>query len=494
MNRSSFKINYFRMTLVIYILLFSALPAFCGTLTLDTNAAVAQYFERAKQNEAALIAFLHKMPKGADLHNHPSGTVYTESLLDNAIRNNLVFDRVEQTFVRATSNPSYTATELKYEFWKTAEVLDALSMRNNDKDSESGHTRFFRSFERFDSVMPDNEGMLSEIIARAAAQNISYLELMTPSAAYDLGKMEEKIKSLEHAKQKILAEYAKKGTPVDVEVAYVVALNRGFVPQEMQEPFDERTYADYFRRLTSNAMQLVASMQDSQVRGITILSPEDAWFSRNYFELQMKIIDEEWRKLSPAQRKVVRLNLHAGELTLEYSPYEIMRNRISETIRLGHATRIGHGVSVMWEDNVYELLKKMRDEKIAVEICLTSHEGILKVAGADTHPFRLYWDAGVPVTLCTDDEGISRSNLTAEFAKAAQWFDLSYGELKWIAFNNLEYSFIPGESMFKEGDYNRPKRGGEFPAHSQKAVMQQKLWKAFFDFERQMEQNIKIFE
>ena len=81
------------------LLLLYAAPALCGTLTLDTSPAVSAYFERDKQNEATLIAFLHKMPKGADLHNHPSGAIYTESLVDAAIERNLDYDRIEQAFL-----------------------------------------------------------------------------------------------------------------------------------------------------------------------------------------------------------------------------------------------------------------------------------------------------------------------------------------------------------------------------------------------------------
>ncbi|WP_202966326.1 hypothetical protein, partial [Treponema endosymbiont of Eucomonympha sp.] len=47
----------------------SAAFGWTGGVTKGTSRAVSRYFERAKANESTLVAFLHKMPKGADLHN-----------------------------------------------------------------------------------------------------------------------------------------------------------------------------------------------------------------------------------------------------------------------------------------------------------------------------------------------------------------------------------------------------------------------------------------
>ena len=53
-----------------------------------------------------------------------------------------------------------------------------------------------------------------------------------------------------------------------------------------------------------------------------------------------------------------------------------------------------------------------------VEINLSSNEGILGVEG-DAHPFPVYRSAHVPVALSTDDEGVSRIDLTHEYVRAA---------------------------------------------------------------------------
>jgi hypothetical protein len=50
--------------------------------------------------------------------------------------------------------------------------------------------------------------------------------------------------------------------------------------------------------------------------------------------------------------------------------------------------------------------------------------------------------------LSTDDEGVSRIDLTHEFTRAALTYGLSYGQLKTLARNSLEYAFLPGDSLW----------------------------------------------
>ena len=79
-----------------------------------------------------------------------------------------------------------------------------------------------------------------------------------------------------------------------------------------------------------------------------------------------------------------------------------------------------------------------------------------------------------------------------EYAKAAQWFGLSYGNLKWLAFSSLEYSYLPGESLFINGDFNRPKTA--LPQGSAKALLEQQLRHDFQRFEANMEKNIQLMK
>jgi adenosine deaminase len=89
----------------------------------------------------------------------------------------------------------------------------------------------------------------------------------------------------------------------------------------------------------------------------------------------------------------------------------------------------------------------MAAHHVMVEINLTSNDVILGVHGAE-HPLPMYMKHGVPVALSTDDEGVSRIDLTHEYVRAAEDFGLDYPTLKQMARNSLSYSFLPGDSLW----------------------------------------------
>ena len=94
----------------------------------------------------------------------------------------------------------------------------------------------------------------------------------------------------------------------------------------------------------------------------------------------------------------------------------------------------------MYEDHPYDLLKEMAAKHIMVEINLTSNDVILGVRRKD-HPFPIYRCFGVPVSLSTDDEGVSRIDMTHEYVRAAETYALSYADLKQMVRTGLEYDF-----------------------------------------------------
>lgn len=469
-----------------------------GTVTLNTDKRVAAFFDHCKSNEASLIAFLHKMPKGADLHSHPSGSIYPEGMIDQAIAKGLFYDRSSRGFTdKQPAENFYPAGDLRFDYQKYNEVLDSLSIRNTAKESESGNVHFFTAFGRFGPALPPAEDQMHEIVSRAAAQNISHLELMTspssnPDGSVNQEKTREKLTRYNAAIAKTLQELKDAGTPSELTVLWSLGLYRDATPKQDGKPTMDG-YEDWWRRQTAGTLEAAHVCKDLGAVAVTILSPEDSWVSRTQFPLQFAIIDEEWQALQQKHPdNTVRMNPHGGELTLEYSPYGNLRSRMSDTLAKGHASRVGHGVSVMWDDNVYAILKTMRDKKIALELCLTSNSGILNV-GSERHPFLLYREAGVPLVLNTDDEGISRGNLTIEYTRAAQWFNLGYGDLKWLAFSSVEYSFLPGDSLFVNGDFNRPKAGGAVPKNSAKADSQRRMLRDFSAFEAAMLKNMAVF-
>jgi adenosine deaminase len=105
----------------------------------------------------------------------------------------------------------------------------------------------------------------------------------------------------------------------------------------------------------------------------------------------------------------------------------------------------------MYENEPQALLKEMASRHIMTEINLSSNDLILGVTGA-WHPLPVYRAAGVPVALSTDDEGVSRINITHEYTRAALDFNLSYLDLKKMARTSIEHSFLPGVSLWAQPD------------------------------------------
>jgi len=95
----------------------------------------------------------------------------------------------------------------------------------------------------------------------------------------------------------------------------------------------------------------------------------------------------------------------------------------------------------------------MAARKVLVEICLTSNASILGIEGAN-HPLPTYLKFGVPVALATDDEGVSRSDMTHEYLRAVETYALSYADIKRMARQSLEHSFLPGKSLWR-GDFQQ---------------------------------------
>jgi hypothetical protein len=145
----------------------------------------------------------------------------------------------------------------------------------------------------------------------------------------------------------------------------------------------------------------------------------------------------------------VPIALHAGELAPGLVPPEDLRFHIREAVERGQARRIGHGVAIMYEDDPFGLLDELRQRDVLVEILLVSNEQILGVRGRQ-HPFPLYLRAGVPVALATDDPGVSRADMTTQYQWAVERYGLGYGDLKRLAHNSLEFSFLPGVSLWAD--------------------------------------------
>jgi adenosine deaminase len=175
-----------------------------------------------------------------------------------------------------------------------------------------------------------------------------------------------------------------------------------------------------------------------------MVQPEDSRVALANYRLQMQMV-QALHTLYPK----VHITLHAGELGPGMVPPDDLRFHIRSAVEEGHAERIGHGVDVMQEARPYELLKEMATRRVMAEINLTSNDVILNVKGAD-HPLPMYRLYHVPVALSTDDEGVSRINMTHEYVRAAMAYPLTYSDFKQMVRTALEHSFLPGDSLWEQ--------------------------------------------
>lgn len=451
----------------------------------------AQRFELAKRSRPELIAFVRRMPKGADLHNHLAGATYADFLLESALALGKHYDLTRDVFVDSASEHTVTVQTLIETPKYLSQFRDIVSMRGWHRGSANGRDHFFRTFSHFLSAGRSGGQMLAEVLTRNHYQNVQYLELMAmPRSEEAIGAFVDAFGGLDvNDLEASFAPFdaltrdprinAQLKAAIDGWEQKAHAIVRAGGGDPGHHPvvryigsLDRQGSLDRF--FIAAAVLMTAVRADDRVVAINILAPEDATTSRLQFDSHMRILDFLWRRLGePA------MTLHSGELSLRESPVEPMIDRIRRSIDEGHASRIGHGVSIAWERDLVSLLRQMRDDGVLVEINLSSNDGILGVSGYD-HPFELYRSAGVPMCLCTDDEGVNRSNLTMEYVKAVQAFDLAYEDLKQLARNCLEYSFLPGQSLFVDRDYTARRKP---PANSAKAQVQASLESAFDAFE-----------
>jgi adenosine deaminase len=167
----------------------------------------------------------------------------------------------------------------------------------------------------------------------------------------------------------------------------------------------------------------------------------------------------------------VKFSMHAGELTLGLVKPEELNWHINAAVREAGANRIGHGVDLAYENKVYDLLKLMQTQQVAVEINLTSNEYILKVKD-DRHPITLYRSSKVPIVISTDDAGILRSNLTEQFVLLANRYkNISYAEIKQYILNSIKFSFIEEEKVKLKLTHNLQQQLAKFEQQLQLSLV-----------------------
>jgi adenosine deaminase len=476
--------------------------------SLSTYANVFDKFAEIKSNPTALYNFLLKMPKGGELHYHLAGGFYPEKLLE--LTRNGHYCLNTHTFVMTRTTAACVGIDARELFKQSNpyynKTIRAWSLKDVVPSDESPYEHFFTVFDKFMQPFTDySPALLADIMRRAASQHEQYLEVMVmPDSKSITGNPLSVIPShYKLLKQQLLTnnDFIKNNKTTLANGEALVPLAKRYLKchQLPKQAACQLTVKLQYYVLRNQPLgsffaqalhAFVIAKNSKAFVGVNLVQQEDGFYSLRDYKAHMQIFSF-LHNAYPS----VNIALHAGELSATMVNPNDLRFHINDAITIGHAQRIGHGVDIGYEHNAETLVKQMVNESIAVEINLISNRKILGINGKN-HPLRYYLAHQVPVVLSTDDEGILRTDLTAQYVEAVRYHEVSYHVLKQITRNALSFSFLQGRSIWVNNLTNQrviacqDLNSNECQAyihHSEKAKLQWQLELKLLAFEKEFD-------
>ncbi|MBZ5667752.1 MAG: adenosine deaminase [Acidobacteriia bacterium] len=171
-----------------------------------------------------------------------------------------------------------------------------------------------------------------------------------------------------------------------------------------------------------SVLDLAIQFRDRNVAGFGIGGDERAgppeWFAEVY---------------ARAAEHDLHLTAHAGESAGPESIWGALNLK---------AERIGHGLTAGQDA---ELIEELAERQVPIEICVTSNLRTGCCADVAQHPVRSYFDQGLMLTINSDDPAMFRTSLVEEYALAQQAFGFTDEQLRELARNSFEASFLPAD-------------------------------------------------
>lgn len=145
-----------------------------------------------------------------------------------------------------------------------------------------------------------------------------------------------------------------------------------------------------------------------------------------------------------AEREHLHRVPHAGEIS---GPQSVWM-----AIKLLHAERIGHGVRSIEDPSLVEYL---RSSSLPLEICPTSNICLKVYPDYAHHPLRKLWNAGLVLTIGSDDPPMFGTDLNHEYLILVKEFGFTQAELERISLNAIHASFLrQGEKKKLEQEFH----------------------------------------
>ncbi len=427
----------------------------CTSTRPDADLA-ADAFARVRGDEVALRRFMQAFPKGGDIHHHLVGAPTPDMFMRAGAEGGLCLDPGS---LAATPGPcagaSISFDEVMKDAALSSRLADAWSMRQFSAGDDAAPAHFFGIFPQIWPLVDDRGLILALLKQQAASENVLYLEtqLQAPAATDALRAAAMALPATDDVLA--LRDQLSQNGELERNVVFALATLKRYGQTSAsrlgcasQQPDPgcavEHRFQIYALRILPTQMVLAdmilayeLATRAPDVVGVNVVGFEGDRNALANYDLHMRALGQ-----LAVTYPQVRLSLHAGEITAREADAEALATHVPQAVYTAGARRIGHGNAIATSARRDTLLEDLAFTKTAVEVSLTSNELLLGLAGSEHH-FKQVWDAGVPVTLNTDDAGMFMTDLSREYMLAAQRYAwLTYADFKILSRQALEVSFL----------------------------------------------------
>ena len=333
-------------------------------------------------------SFIQSLPK-AELHLHLEGSVEPGTLAELSRRHN--------TLLPTENN--------RYDVGGSGDVLSEDEVRRlySYKDF-NGFMLAFKSVTERLRTPEDYELITYRLMQKLRQQNIMHAEVYVSVGVirWRGQEFEPIFEGMERGRERGLRDFG-------ISLLWIFDAVRHFGPEAAEEVFG-----------------LAARYREHNVAGIGIGGDERRGPAEWFRDLYKRAADQG-----------LRLTAHAGETTGPESVWG--------ALNIG-AERIGHGLSIAQDP---ELMEVLAHKQVPVEICVSSNLRTGVCADFGGHPLKKFFDEGLMVTLNTDDPAMFQTSLCKEYELAVEEFGFSQDQLREMARNSFEASFLPVEKKLR---------------------------------------------
>lgn len=332
--------------------------------------------------------FIQSLPK-AELHLHLEGSVDPATLAELSRRHNTPLPTVNNRY-----DVTGSGDELSEE-----DVRQLYSYR-----SFSGFMMAFKAVTERLRTPEDYELVTYRLMQKLRQQNVVHAEVyVSVGVIHWRGQEFQPIfEGMERGRERGQRDFG-------VSLLWIFDAVRHFGPEAAGEVFE-----------------VAARLRERNVAGIGIGGDERRGPAEWFRELYKK-----------AAEQGLRLTAHAGETMGPESVWGALNMGVE---------RIGHGLSIARDA---ELIEVLAHKQVPIEICLSSNVRTGVCPELREHPVKTLFDEGLMITLNTDDPSMFQTSLCKEYELAAQEFSFSEDQLRELARNSIEASFLPVEKKLR---------------------------------------------